>query len=203
MAVAVSRLVSYGGTVDGGTNGGLKPPREDALYLSERGDGATGSPMYETTAPVSPVAVALAGMAALAVMMGIGRFAFTPIFRMMATESGLSVSVGSSLASATYAGNLLGDLSAIVVRVPAARAIRWGLVAIGTTTLAMGIACGRQFFTSAVFAGYGVGFTVAGGVCLLLMRAHASAADAWIILGVLALGVALVTWPVFGHRTDP
>ena len=182
-----------------------------------------------------PLSVALAGMTALAVMMGIGRFAFTPIFPMMATESGLSVSVGSTLASANYAGNLLGALSAIVVRVPAARAIRWGLVAIGATTLAMGIEhrlavwlalraitgfatawvlifvsawsleglapCGRPFFTSAVFAGYGVGFTVAGGVCLLLMRAHASAADAWIILGVLALGVALVTWPVFGPAT--
>jgi MFS family permease len=182
-----------------------------------------------------PLSVALAGMAALAVMMGIGRFAFTPIFPMMATESGLSVSVGISLASANYAGNLLGAVSAIVVRVPAARAIRWGLVAIGVTTLAMGLEhrlavwlalraitgfatawvlvfvsawslerlapCGRPFFTSAVFAGYGVGFTVAGGVCLLLMRAHASAADAWIIFGVLALGVALVTWPVFGRAT--
>jgi hypothetical protein len=94
--------------------------------------------MDETAALFSPVAVALAGMAALAVMMGIGRFAFTPIFPMMIADASLSIAEGSALASANYAGNLLGALSASVVRISAPRAIRWSLMAIGLTTLAMG-----------------------------------------------------------------
>jgi predicted MFS family arabinose efflux permease len=83
--------------------------------------------------------IALTGLAALAVPMGIGRFAFTPILPMMQLDAGLSIAAGGWLASANYIGTLLGALSATVVRVPVPAAIRAGLVTIGIATLAMGL----------------------------------------------------------------
>src|SRR5471030_759025 len=82
---------------------------------------------------------ALAGLAALAAAMGIGRFAFTPILPMMQEDYGLSVSAGGWLASANYLGYLVGALTAIRMRIQPTAAIRAGLLAIGVSTLAMGL----------------------------------------------------------------
>ena len=51
-----------------------------------------------------------AGLAALAVSQGIGRFAMTPILPMM-QEEGLSLAQGRWLAAANYLGYLVGALS--------------------------------------------------------------------------------------------
>jgi predicted MFS family arabinose efflux permease len=83
--------------------------------------------------------VALAGLLALAVAMGIGRFAFTPILPMMQEDAGISIAMGGWLASANYIGYLLGALSVIALPIRASTAIRVGLVAIGFSTLAMGL----------------------------------------------------------------
>ena len=87
----------------------------------------------------SPVGLALAGLTALAVAMGIGRFAFTPILPMMQQDAGLSIARGGWLASANYAGYLLGALLAIRMRVAPSLAMRGALVAITLGTLAMGV----------------------------------------------------------------
>ena len=81
---------------------------------------------------------ALAGLAALAVAMGIGRFAFTPLLPMMHADAGLSLAAGGWLASANYLGYLLGALSAGFFR-RSGSVIRLGLLVIAGTTLAMGI----------------------------------------------------------------
>jgi predicted MFS family arabinose efflux permease len=112
----------------------------------------------------SPLAKALAGLVALAVAMGIGRFAFTPVMPMMLQDTGLSIASGSALASANYLGYLLGALSAMVLRIRPERAIRGALVTIGIATMAMGL--------SLPFAAW------------LLLRMLAGFASAWVLISV-------------------
>jgi hypothetical protein len=55
--------------------------------------------------------VVLRGAAALAVSMGIGRFVYTPILPLMTRDAGLSAAFGATLATANYAGYLVGALA--------------------------------------------------------------------------------------------
>ena len=114
----------------------------------------------------SATAVAVAGLTALAVAMGIGRFAFTPILPMMQEDAGVSIAEGGWLASANYVGYLLGAVSVVAVRIRAARAIRGGLVTIGLATLGMGL---QDSF--AVW---------------IVLRALAGIASAWVLICVSA-----------------
>ena len=61
-------------------------------------------------AGASALQVALAGMAALAAAMGIGRFAFTPLLPMMLHDGVVDIPTGSTLAAANYVGYLVGAL---------------------------------------------------------------------------------------------
>ena len=83
---------------------------------------------------------ALSGLVALAVAMGIGRFAFTPVLPMMQAEGTLTVAEGGLLAAANYLGYLLGALCAAWVRLPPGRLIRGALGVIGAGTLLMAMA---------------------------------------------------------------
>jgi MFS family permease len=62
--------------------------------------------------PVAPTAAqaVVAGMVSLAVAMGIGRFAFTPLLPMMLSDGAVNLDAASWLASANYLGYLLGAL---------------------------------------------------------------------------------------------
>src|SRR5258706_11152675 len=80
--------------------------------------------------------IALAGLAALAVAMGVGRFAFTPLLPMMQQDAGLSVAGGGWLASANYLGYLVGALLGGATRIRTASAIRAGPAPIGLAPLA-------------------------------------------------------------------
>ena len=102
------------------------------------------------TTPAShrPLAVALAGMAALAVAMGIGRFAFTPLLPMMLNDGVVTLAGGSWLATANYLGYLIGALACMALPwvAPrarqvwhAARLARWGLGATVLLTLGMAL----------------------------------------------------------------
>lgn len=79
-------------------------------------------------------------MAALAVAMGIGRFAFTPVLPMMQEGARLSLVAGGWLAAANYVGYLLGALFALRLRVNAPSLVRRSLVAIALLTALMGVA---------------------------------------------------------------
>jgi MFS family permease len=58
----------------------------------------------------SALRIAIAGALSLAVAMGIGRFAFTPLMPLMLQEGSLDIATASWLASANYLGYLIGAL---------------------------------------------------------------------------------------------
>src|ERR1700741_643430 len=95
--------------------------------------------MTAKNAHPSALAAASIGLVALASAMGIGRFSLTPILPLMQQDAGLSLTVGGWLATSNYAGYLLGALVCIVLTPCPALSIRWGLVGVGFTTLAMGL----------------------------------------------------------------
>jgi predicted MFS family arabinose efflux permease len=87
---------------------------------------------------VSAIGIALSGLLILAVAMGIGRFAFTPLLPMMEKDAGVSIALGGWLAAANYVGYLLGAVSAIRLRLSPVRIIIFSLVAIVVFTAGMG-----------------------------------------------------------------
>ena len=95
------------------------------------------APKYSSAMPTSIQRAALAGMLALAVAMGIGRFAFTPILPEMQHAQGLALAAAGWLASANYFGYLAGALLAGRVTGSPESALRTALVAVGVSTLAM------------------------------------------------------------------
>jgi len=98
---------------------------------------APSEPSETTNTYVTATGVATAGLIALAVSMGIGRFAFTPLLPMMQADAGLTIKSAGWLASANYFGYLVGALCA--ARVPRNWAIRGGLVLIALVTALMGV----------------------------------------------------------------
>jgi MFS family permease len=87
----------------------------------------------------SAVRTAVAGMLALVVAMGIGRFAFTPLLPLMQHDAGLTLVAGSWLASANYLGYILGAITAAWLPGPPTRWIRIGLASTAVLTAAMGL----------------------------------------------------------------
>lgn len=96
--------------------------------------------------PVEPGAAAHRGAAraafgclvVLAVALGAGRFAFTPLLPLMLHAGVVDLREGGWLASANYAGYFVGAVSCAALRVDPARMIRVGLAATALLLLAMG-----------------------------------------------------------------
>ena len=87
----------------------------------------------------SPLATVVAGALSLAVAMGIGRFAFTPMLPLMIQGGQLDVAAGGWLAAANYAGYLLGGLTAGRVRWSAVRLSVIALLLTAALTAAMAL----------------------------------------------------------------
>lgn len=118
----------------------------------------------------SRLALPLAGLLALAVAMGIGRFAFTPILPMMQADLGLSLAEGGWLASANYLGYLLGAL--LATRIPWApeSLLQRGLWMVVVMTALMGL--------------------TGSWTAWLLWRLLAGIASAWVMIGTATLCIA-------------
>jgi predicted MFS family arabinose efflux permease len=95
-----------------------------------------------TASPSAPLPLAIGGLVSLASAMGVGRFVYTPILPFMTEGLGLSQSQAGLIASANFAGYLIGALLAALPTLPGSRRT-WVLGALGAsavTTGAMGFA---------------------------------------------------------------
>jgi MFS family permease len=180
-------------------------------------------------------------MVSLAVAVGLGRFAFTPLLPMMLAEGSVDLQQASWLASANYGAYLLGALLCTLqpwiwsrfARMPSwsySSIIRWGLAATSLLTLAMAIhwppawpilrfgagvasavvlvftsgwclaqlaRLGAPAMGSVIFAGPGLGIVISGLFGSMLVARQWSAADGWLVFGVLAAALTAAAWGVF------
>jgi predicted MFS family arabinose efflux permease len=83
--------------------------------------------------------IALVGLVSLALAMGIGRFAFTPLLPMMREDGLVSITDGGILASIHLFGYWLGAVFATKIPCPPRTMLRLSLLAIGVATLGMGM----------------------------------------------------------------
>ena len=177
--------------------------------------------------PISAAAIALAGAISLAVAVGIGRFAFTPILPMMLADGVVNLPQASLLASANYLGYMLGALLCTVQPwvwsrwpgLPAWRFVslmRVGLVATGVLTLAMALDWPGAWPVLRFAAGVvsAVVFVFTSGWCMNQLAQRGKPAMGGLIYvgpgagivasGLLASGMvalswsAAVAWGVFG-----
>lgn len=108
------------------------------MSRSDAPSAAAGAPSVDDTDRRAR-AVALACMVGLAIVLGVGRFAFTPLLPLMLADGSIGLKAGGWLASANYAGYFVGAVSCAALRVAPARMVRVGLVATVLLTAAMGV----------------------------------------------------------------
>jgi MFS family permease len=142
--------------------------------------------------PGGALAVAIAGAFSLAVAMGIGRFAFTPLLPMMLHDGAVDLNFGSWLATANYVGYLAGALLCMALprAWPGAVMIRLGLAATALLTLGMALHSPALWLALRFLAGVAsaVVFVFTSGWCLARLTS----------LGAPAWGGAIYTGPGAG-----
>jgi hypothetical protein len=141
--------------------------------------------------------VVSSGIVALAIAMGVGRFAFTPLMPLMMRDGTLSAATGAEWAAANYCGYLAGTLTASWFSCDPQRGVQLSLTGVALTTLA------ATWISDESLALLGAVLRAAAGVfsawalvcasswCLTeLARRHVPQLSAWIYTGV-GLGIAL------------
>jgi predicted MFS family arabinose efflux permease len=88
---------------------------------------------------LSALRLAISGMLALAIAIGVGRFAFTPILPMMQKDFGMTLRMAGLLASVNYVGYFVGALSAIWIRAATVTVVRFSVATVVLLTVAMGL----------------------------------------------------------------
>lgn len=116
-----------------------------------------------------PWAIGLAGALALAVAMGIGRFAFTPLLPLMQREQLVGDAQGAALAAVNYAGYLVGALTAARLAGRPRRLVLASLLATVLVTAAAG--------------------WVGHFAAWMVLRGAAGVLSAWVMVGVSAWAI--------------
>lgn len=168
------------------------------------------TPIYPS-ASRGAAALAWPAALALAAAMGIGRFAFTPVWPLMAQEAGLSLAQGGWLASANYVGYLLGALAAVAWPIRRLRGtLAASLLAVALLTLAMPLWHGMAMWCALrLAAGYA---SASAFICVAAWRAvpagdpreaDASAVTyAGVGAGIALTGLACLALAAWGARAD-
>ena len=131
-------------------------------------------PALTERASASPMAISAAGMISLAVAMGVGRFAFTPLFPLMVRDGLLTSDAGALLPASNYLGYLVGASLAARLRLETTTLLRLGLIGIVLVTAAVG-------WTSSVAA-------------WTLLRFVAGVLSAWSLVATTAWTLAWLAW---------
>lgn len=141
-----------------------------------------------------PLPIAVAGLLALLLAMGIGRFGFTALLPQMRDEGLLDVASGGLLAASNYLGYLAGALwAAFSRRADAAHRLLAGLLVSVVTTLAMGLElgflwwCGVRFLSGVASAAV---YVYATGIVLRSLAACQAAG--WSGLHYMGVGGGIV-----------
>jgi predicted MFS family arabinose efflux permease len=99
----------------------------------------------------APIALALGGLIAIAIAVGIGRFVYTPILPWMVDDLGMTKSAAGALASANLIGYFTGALAAARANLPGSRR-SWMLAALAITALSTAAMSGADSFVTFVVA---------------------------------------------------
>ena len=136
------------------------------------------------------VLICLAAMISLAIAMGVGRFAFTPLFPLMIRDGLLTTENGTLLAASNYLGYLLGAMLAGRIKIKPSLLLVFGLVSTAVVTGAIG-------WTSSVFIWALLRF-VAGIMSAWTLIAASAWSLAWLaslrwqhLAGIVFAGVGL------------
>jgi predicted MFS family arabinose efflux permease len=159
-----------------------EPSREFVATVSNR----TKDSVMSKHSP-SPYVVVLAGSASLAIAMGVGRFAFTPILPMMLHDGVLDLSRAGGLATANYVGYLVGALAAMAVprRWDHTFVIRLTLVSTVLLTALMSAPYAEARVALRFLAGVAsaIGFVFTSGWCLAQLSGTGSSIGSAIFTG--------------------
>lgn len=133
----------------------------------------TDSSRTPATAPDrSSVWVVVCGILALAMAMGVGRFAFTPLMPLMMRDGTLSAAAGAEWAAANYVGYLVGALTAARFSARPRQGLLLALLGVALSTLAV--------------AGLDEASVMAGSV----LRAASGIFSAWALVCTSSWGLA-------------
>jgi predicted MFS family arabinose efflux permease len=157
-------------------------------------DSQIYAPGHASGRQAGSVAVALGGLIALASAMGIGRFVYTPILPPMAEALALSKVQAGLIASANFAGYLVGALLA-AIHLPGGRRTWFvGSLALGAaTTIAMAVPSAMPAFLLLRFAGgIASAFVLVIGSALVLDRLASSGRPGLAALHFAGVGVGIV-----------
>lgn len=168
-----------------------------------RFNGAMNRP-YPPHVPSPTWLVCLTGALGLAVAMGIGRFAFTPLLPLMQGEALIGRDGGAWLAAANYLGYLLGALSAAYLPGRPRAQVVLSLLATAALTASMAASSDERVWTVLrLAAGMVSAWTlvaVSGWAVSALAQRQRSDAAGWVFAGV-GLGMACAgSWVWWRHE---
>ncbi|MBB4004484.1 YbfB/YjiJ family MFS transporter [Aurantimonas endophytica] len=148
----------------------------------------------------------LGGFLTLAVVMGVGRFLYTPLLPLMQRDYGFGPDIAGIIAAANFAGYLAGSILASFVPAGPARrrALQLGLVASVTTTIGMGLTDDLPaWLVLRGISGLASAFAMiaaAGMIAEALARIGAEARLGWVFGGV---GTGIAVSGLLVHTASP
>jgi MFS family permease len=145
--------------------------------------------------------IVISGCLSLAFAMGVGRFAYTPILPLMLEEDLLSIGTGGTIASVHFIGYAIGAFLASRLAAAGPETLLVSLLAVGLSTLGMGVWENTQLWLAARFVAGLCSAFVLVSVSTMSIRHLAEIGrpelQGWVFAGVGA-GIAVVGILVLG-----